>query len=87
MRSGKRKSRLLEKCTRLQVSVREGKSRCFNGVEITRVAYMSLLRGYGFRRKDHQQLADGDAGGFHRKKNPQSPMLMLEFSGSGAGDF
>ena len=79
MRSGKRKSRLLEKCTCLQVSVREGKSRCFNSVEITRVAYMSLLRGYGFRRKDHQQLADGDAGGFHRKKNPQSPMLMLDY--------
>ncbi|ACC81422.1 ATP-binding protein [Nostoc punctiforme] len=40
---------------------------------------MSLLRGYGFRRKDHQQLADGDAGGFHRKNDPQSPMLMLDY--------
>lgn len=59
--------------------VREGKSRCFNGVEITRVAYMSLLRGYDFRRKDHQQLADGNAGGFHRKNDPQSPMLMLDY--------
>lgn len=73
------KRRLLEKCTRPQASVREGKSRCFNGVEITRVAYMSLLRGYDFRRKDHQQLADGNAGGFHRKNDPQSPMLMLDY--------
>lgn len=73
------KRRLLEKCTPLQASVREGKSRCFNGVEITRVAYMSLLRGYDFRRKDHQQLADGNAGGFHRKNDPQSPMLMLDY--------
>lgn len=73
------KRRLLEKCTRLQASVREGKSRCFNGVEITRVAYMSLLRGYDFRRKDHQQLADGNAGGFQRKNDPQSPMLMLDY--------
>lgn len=40
---------------------------------------MSLLRGYGFRRKDHQQLADGDAGAFHRKNDPQSPMLMLDY--------
>ncbi|WP_416209838.1 ATP-binding protein [Nostoc sp. LEGE 12447] len=40
---------------------------------------MSLLRGYGFRRKDHQQLADGDAGGSHRKNDPQSPMLMLDY--------
>jgi signal transduction histidine kinase/CheY-like chemotaxis protein len=73
------KRRLLEKCTLLQASVREGKSPCFNGVEITRVAYMSLLRGYGFRRKDHQQLADGNAGGFHRKNDPKSPMLMLDY--------
>jgi hypothetical protein len=35
------KRRLLEKCTRLQASVREGKFRCFNGVEITRVAYVN----------------------------------------------
>ncbi len=40
---------------------------------------MSLLRGYDFRRKDHQQLADGNAGGFHRKNDPQSPMLMLDY--------
>jgi signal transduction histidine kinase/CheY-like chemotaxis protein len=40
---------------------------------------MSLLRGYNFRRKDHQQLADGNAGGFHRKNDPQSPMLMLDY--------
>ena len=40
---------------------------------------MSLLRGYGFRRKDHQQLADGHAGSFHRKNDPQSPMLMLDY--------
>ncbi len=73
------KPRLLEKCTRPQASVRDGKSHCFNGVEITRVAYMSLLRGYDFRRKDHQQLADGNAGGFHRKNDPQSPMLMLDY--------
>lgn len=72
------KHRLLEKCTRLQASAREGKSRCFNGVEITRVAYMSLLRGYGFRRKNHQ-LADGNTGGFQRKNDPQSPMLMLHY--------
>jgi signal transduction histidine kinase/DNA-binding NarL/FixJ family response regulator len=39
---------------------------------------MSLLRGYGFRRTDHQ-LADGDAGGSHRKNDPQSPMLMLDY--------
>ncbi len=39
---------------------------------------MSLLRGYDFRRKDHQ-LADGNAGGFHRKNDPQSPMLMLDY--------
>lgn len=39
---------------------------------------MSLLRGYGFRRKNHQ-LADGNAGGFHRKNDPQSPMLMLDY--------
>ncbi|BBD64027.1 CBS sensor hybrid histidine kinase [Nostoc commune NIES-4072] len=51
----------------------------FNGVEITRVAYMSLLRGYGFRRKHHQDLADGNAGGFHRKNDPKSPMLMLDY--------
>jgi signal transduction histidine kinase/DNA-binding response OmpR family regulator len=50
----------------------------FNHVEITRVAYMSLLRGYGFRRKDHQ-LADGNAGGFHRKNEHKSPMLMLHY--------
>ncbi|QFS44209.1 hybrid sensor histidine kinase/response regulator [Nostoc sphaeroides CCNUC1] len=60
-------------------SAREGKSRFFNGVEITRVAYMSLLRGYGFRRKHHQELADGNAGGFHRKNDPKSPMLMLDY--------
>ncbi len=60
-------------------SAREGKSRFFNGVEITRVAYMSLLRGYGFRRKHHQHLADGNAGGFHRKNDPKSPMLMLDY--------
>ncbi|AUB41167.1 hypothetical protein COO91_07212 [Nostoc flagelliforme CCNUN1] len=60
-------------------SAREAKSRFFNGVEITRVAYMSLLRGYGFRRKHHQQLADGNAGGFHRKNDPKSPMLMLDY--------
>ncbi|MFW9259541.1 ATP-binding protein [Nostoc sp. CALU 546] len=40
---------------------------------------MSLLRGYDFRRKDHQNLADGNAGGFHRKNDPQSPMLMLDY--------
>ncbi len=39
---------------------------------------MSLLRGYGFRRKDHQ-LADGNAGGFHRKNEHKSPMLMLHY--------
>jgi signal transduction histidine kinase/CheY-like chemotaxis protein len=39
---------------------------------------MSLLRGYDFRRKDHQ-MADGNAGGFHRKNDPQSPMLMLDY--------
>lgn len=39
---------------------------------------MSLLRGYDFRRKDHQ-LADGNAGGFHRKNDPQIPMLMLDY--------
>lgn len=39
---------------------------------------MSLLRGYGFRRKDHQ-LADGNAGSFHWKNDPQSPMLMLDY--------
>jgi signal transduction histidine kinase/DNA-binding NarL/FixJ family response regulator len=39
---------------------------------------MSLLRGYDFRRKDHQ-LADGNAGGFHRKNDHQSPMLMLDY--------
>ncbi|WP_416235726.1 ATP-binding protein [Nostoc sp. UHCC 0252] len=39
---------------------------------------MSLLRGYGFRRKNHQ-LADGNAGGFHWKNDPQSPMLMLDY--------
>lgn len=39
---------------------------------------MSLLRGYGFRRKDHQ-LADGNAEGFHGKNDPQSPMLMLDY--------
>ena len=39
---------------------------------------MSLLRGYDFRRKDHQ-LADGSAGGFHRKNDPQIPMLMLDY--------
>ncbi len=39
---------------------------------------MSLLRGYGFRRKNHQ-LADGNAGGFQRKNDPQSPMLMLHY--------
>ncbi len=72
------KRRFLEKCTHPQASVYEGKSRCFNGVEITRVAYMSLLRGYGFKRKDHQ-LADGNAGGSHRKNDPQSPMLMLDY--------
>lgn len=45
----------LEKMQGTQASVREGKCRCLNGVEIvTRVAYMSLLRGYGFRQKDHQ---------------------------------
>ncbi|WP_420832757.1 ATP-binding protein [Nostoc edaphicum] len=40
---------------------------------------MSLLRGYDFRRKHHQNLADGNAGGFHRKNDPQSPMLMLDY--------
>jgi signal transduction histidine kinase/DNA-binding NarL/FixJ family response regulator len=40
---------------------------------------MSLLKGYDFRRKDHQQLADGNAGGFRRKNDPQSPMLMLDY--------
>ncbi len=60
-------------------SARQGKFRFFNGVEITRVAYMSLLRGYGFRRKHHQYLADGNAGGFHRKNDPKSPMLMLDY--------
>ncbi|WP_442942035.1 ATP-binding response regulator [Nostoc sp.] len=39
---------------------------------------MSLLKGYDFRRKDHQ-LADGNAGGFHRKNDPQIPMLMLDY--------
>ncbi|MHC5615402.1 MAG: ATP-binding response regulator [Nostoc sp.] len=39
---------------------------------------MSLLRGYDFRRKNHQ-LADGNAGGFQRKNDPQSPMLMLHY--------
>lgn len=39
---------------------------------------MSLLRGYGFRRK-HHQLADGNAGGFQRKNDPKSPMLMLDY--------
>lgn len=73
------KRRVLEKCTRTQASVRDRKSRCFNGVEITRVAYMSLLRGYGFRQKNHQQLGDGNAGGFHRKNDPQSLMLMLDY--------
>ena len=63
-----------------QVSVREDKFNCLNGVEIvTRVAYMSLLRGYGFRRKDHRQLTDGNAGGFHRKNDPQSLMSMLDY--------
>ncbi|WP_442940673.1 ATP-binding response regulator [Nostoc sp.] len=39
---------------------------------------MSLLKGYDFRQKDHQ-LADGNAGGFHRKNDPQIPMLMLDY--------
>lgn len=39
---------------------------------------MSLLKGYDFRRKDHQ-LADGNAGGFHRKNDPKIPMLMLDY--------
>ncbi|YAG13572.1 histidine kinase [Nostoc sp. DSM 114161] len=40
---------------------------------------MSLLRGYGFRRKEHRQLADGNAGGFRRKNDPQSLMSMLDY--------
>lgn len=63
----------------IPVSVRGNPIVLFNGVEITRVAYMSLLRGYGFRQKDHQKLADGNAGGFPRKNDPRSPMLMLDY--------
>jgi signal transduction histidine kinase/DNA-binding response OmpR family regulator len=52
----------------------------FNGVEIvTKIAYMSLLRGYSFRRKEHRQVADGNARGFRRKNNPQSLMSMLDY--------
>ncbi|BAY79569.1 CBS sensor hybrid histidine kinase (plasmid) [Nostoc linckia NIES-25] len=40
---------------------------------------MSLLRGYGFRCKEHRQLADGNAGGFRRKNDPQSLMSMLDY--------
>lgn len=46
---------------------------------VTKIAYMSLLRGYGFRRKEHRQLADGNAGGFRRKNDPQSLMSMLDY--------
>jgi CBS domain len=50
------------------------------GVEIvTKIAYMSLLKGYGFRQKKHHQLADGNAEGFHRKNDPQSLMSMLDY--------
>lgn len=64
----------------MPASVCKIKSCYFNGVEIlTKIAYMSLLKGYGFRCKEHRQMADGNARGFRRKNDPQSPMSMLDY--------